>query len=183
MTDETLARWWQEGSDAAFAELVGRFYGRIFNFLWHATGHREDAEDLTQETFLAAHRSIPRYQPARTFGPWLFGIARHTLADHWRRQRPCDELPPDFADPISTSENAPAAREERGSALWQQARRLKPRQFEALWLRYGEGFDIAGVARALGITRIHAKVLLFRARKELARRAGSGKGRTKGDRL
>ncbi|MHB9010298.1 MAG: sigma factor-like helix-turn-helix DNA-binding protein, partial [Limisphaerales bacterium] len=56
--------------------------------------------------------------------------------------------------------------------IWTRARRLKPRQFEALWLRYAEGLDVAGVAAAMGVTRVHAKVLLFRARHELARRLG-----------
>jgi RNA polymerase sigma-70 factor (ECF subfamily) len=55
-------------------------------------------------------------------------------------------------------------------ALWQLARALKPRQREALWFRYGEGFSIAETARAMRTNEIHVKVLLHRARARLAGR-------------
>ena len=181
VADEVLARQWQQGSDAAFTELIVRFHRRVFSFQFHATQRREDAEDLTQETFLAAHRSVRRYQPGRSFAPWLFGIARHVLADHWRRARPHEELPADYSGRTGSDETTPADADERGARLWGQARRLKPQLFAALWLRYGEGFDIASVACALGVTRIHAKVILFRARQELARRCRAGQFTQKGD--
>jgi len=183
VADEVLARQWQAGSDAAFTELIARFHRRVFSFQFHSTQRREDAEDLTQETFLAAHRSVRRYQPERTFAPWLFGIARHALADHWRRARPHEELPADYAGQPGPEETTPTEADERGVRLWGQARRLKPQLFAALWLRYGEGFDIAAVARALDVTRIHAKVILFRARKELARRGRADQLTQKGDAL
>lgn len=181
VADEVLARQWQAGSDAAFTELIARFHRRVFSFQFYSTQRREDAEDLTQETFLAAHRSVRRYQPDRTFAPWLFGIARHVLADHWRRARPHEELPADYAGRPGPEASLPTEADERGARLWGQARRLKPHLFAALWLRYGEGFDIASVACALGVTHIYAKVILFRARKELARRCHAGQFTQKGD--
>ena len=183
-TDEALADRWQGGSAEAFAELVGRFHQRLFHFLFQATGRRHDAEDLTQETFLAAHRSIGRYSAGRTFGPWLFGIARHAVASHWRRRRSTETLPEDFEERPGP-EADPAGAAETGDdrqALWQIARRLKPAQFQVLWLRYGEDFDVAEVARAMGITRIHTKVLLYRARNELARRLNVRPGASGGRR-
>ena len=55
-------------------------------------------------------------------------------------------------------------------ALWRLARTLKPRHWEVLWFRYGEGFSVAETARAMRTNEIHVKVLLHRARARLARR-------------
>ena len=173
-TDEALASAARAGSRDAFATLVHRLHGRVFSFLFQATRHRSDAEDLTQETLVRAWQAIDRYDAPRPFAPWLFGIARHVLGHHFRCRRSEVELPDDLdqqaAEGPTPAEGALANDDAAG--LWRQARRLKPRHFEALWLRYAEGFELAEVARALGISRLHTKVVLHRARAELARRLG-----------
>jgi DNA-directed RNA polymerase specialized sigma24 family protein len=71
-----------------FAGGYERYLGRIHAYVAARVGSREQAEDLTSETFERALRSW-RNAPAR--GPvdrWLFGIARRVVADHFRRQRP-----------------------------------------------------------------------------------------------
>src|SRR5262249_47747604 len=52
-------------------------------------------------------------------------------------------------------------------ALWKLVRTLKPKQAEAVWLRYAEGFSVAETARIMSTNRIHVKVLLHRARSNL----------------
>ena len=52
--------------------------------------------------------------------------------------------------------------------MWRLARTLKPKQWEALWIRYGEGFCVAETARVMGVHPIHARVILHRARAALA---------------
>ena len=58
-----------------FAELVGRFETRIFNFLRRRTTVATDAEDLTQDTFMRAWERIGQYEPGRRFSTWLFTVA------------------------------------------------------------------------------------------------------------
>ena len=169
LSPEELARLSAQGSVASFEQIVRRFQSQIFNFLRVFTHHRQDAEDLTQETFCKAWQGLPRYKPALSFAPWLFAIARHTAASHFRSAEPFEELP---AEGGVVEENPASllAGKDDADALWRLARTLKPRHWEVLWFRYGEGFSVAETARAMRTNEIHVKVLLHRARAGLARR-------------
>lgn len=167
---EELAARSREGCHESFSRLVQLFEGRIFNFLLQFTANRQDAEDLAQETFLKAYLGLRRYEPVRAFSPWLFTIARHTALNHLRARRPTAPLPDDLAETADAGDPARAAAEtDAGAALWQHARRLKPKQFEVLWLHYGEGFSVVEVARIMRTTPLYTRVLLHRARQALAR--------------
>ena len=158
------------GDDDAFALLVGQCTDRLFNFLLKFTGNPHDAEDLAQETFLKVHRSLDRYDPARSFLPWLFTIARRTALNHLRARRPTDPLPDEFAETAAAENPSTAlAASDDHATLWRLARKLKPRQYEALWLCYGEGFNVAEIAAVLRTNSIYTKVLLHRARRALLR--------------
>ena len=84
--DEFLARQ-AHGDPQAFGELYGRYVERVYRFLLARMGSTEDAQDLTSQTFLAAWERIDSYGGRGSFGGWLFGIARHKLADHYRQRR------------------------------------------------------------------------------------------------
>jgi RNA polymerase sigma-70 factor, ECF subfamily len=168
-TSEALAQRCGAGDAEAFGSLVERHTDRVFNLLWQWTGNRADAEDLTQETFVRAFAGMGRFDSRRAFRPWLLTIARRAAASHWRKARPTEPLGEHVAEPASLE--TPASRltaAEDDASIWALARKLKPRQFQVLWLRYGEGLEVPDIARILGITRIHVKVLLHRARTALA---------------
>lgn len=156
------------GSVEAFEELALRFEPRIYGFLSRHLGNPHDAEDLTQETFVRAWRGIHRFDANRDFATWLFVIARRAAANHFRARKVHDELTDDLAD-AQSSASALALAADDAEQLWRAAKRLKPKCYEALWLRYAEGFSVAQTARVMGLTNIHLKVILHRARKELAR--------------
>ena len=166
---EELARLSAQGSVASFEQLVLRFQSQIFNFVHLVTRHRQDAEDLTQETFCKAWRGLHHYNPALSFAPWLFAIARHTAASHFRSAEHFDELPQDEGLVEATPANLLESKDD-SDAIWSLARTLKPKQWEVLWFRYGEGFSVAETARAMRTNEIHVKVLLHRARAGLAKR-------------
>lgn len=164
LSDQELARAARGGSREAFAQLVRGHYEAVYAFLFSMVRHRADAEDLTQECFLRAQRKLHLYNPERPFRPWVFAIARRLAIAHWRRQRPEDS--PE-AGPEQSVSPAVSARLD-AVALWSLARRhLKPDEFTALWLHYREDLPVAEMARALGKTRTHAKVILHRARRKL----------------
>jgi RNA polymerase sigma-70 factor, ECF subfamily len=84
--DEHLARRVQRGHTADLAVLVERHHSPLLGFLYRLTGgDRALAEDLTQEAFLRALRSIQQYQPMRPFKPWLYAIAVNVARDHFKR--------------------------------------------------------------------------------------------------
>ena len=157
-----LARRAAQGSIDAFEELAIRFEPRIYGFLCRHIGNAHDAQDLTQETFVRAWRVMARFDPNRDFATWIFVIARRVAANHFRARRIHEELSEDFAvETIGSNVD--------GEGLWLAAKQLKPSYYEALWLRYAEGFSVAQAAKVMGLTTIHTKVILHRARKELAR--------------
>ena len=86
-TPEELALEAQQGSVAAYSELVRVFEGRLYNFLLRRVGSAADAEDLTQEAFLRAWQRLGTYRPKWRFSTWLFTIAFRLAVDESRRRK------------------------------------------------------------------------------------------------
>jgi RNA polymerase sigma-70 factor (ECF subfamily) len=169
-----LAQRSQAGCLESFEGLVLRYENHIFNFLRQFTRNEQDAEDLTQETFVKAYRNIHRYRPSFAFAPWLFTIARRSAASHYRRTHQFEELP---VDTEAGEENPARVLENKDDqkALWKMVRMLKPKQTEAVWLHYAEGFSIVEIAQIMQTNRVYVKVLLHRARSNLSKLMGSRK--------
>ena len=167
-SSERLAQLSQGGCADSFEKLVSRYENQIFNFLRRFTRNPQDAEDLTQETFVKAYRSLPRYAPSLAFAPWLFTIARRTAASHFRSSRQFEALP---TENEGTAENPATLLESKDEqkSLWKLIRTLKAKQAEAVWLRYAEGFSVEETARIMQTNRVYVKVLLHRARTNLSR--------------
>lgn len=163
--DGELIRRSRQGEQDCFGELVFRYEGRLLRFLEQRCGNRHDAEDLAQKTFVCVYRALNRFDCARPLGPWLFMIARRQAISHGRR-RPFEPLPPEEQWPARP---APEGGPEHEADLWKLARRVLPeRLFSVLWLKYAEDMPVADIARAIGVTGLHARVLLHRARRLLA---------------
>jgi RNA polymerase sigma-70 factor (ECF subfamily) len=163
--DTLLAHEARAGSASAFATLVHRYHARVFGFLLALTRHRQDAEDLTQETFLRAWRKFGRYDPGQPLLPWLFTLARRqSIAALRKKSRPL--LPEELPFPAESGEAAPS---DDGDWLWEAARReLSAESYSALWLHYRQELALKEVAKVLGKREGAVKVLLHRARKTLA---------------
>ena len=153
-TDEQLARNVQLGRAADLAELVERHHSALVGFLYRLTGgDRSLAEDLTQEAFLRALRSIQRYRPAQRFKPWLYAIAVNAARDHFKRADTRytaawndDELI-GLADPIEWHEAIDLDRQRVAAAI----AALPVHQREALILRYYQDLSLAEIAEVLAI--------------------------------
>jgi RNA polymerase sigma-70 factor, ECF subfamily len=167
--DEELARQTQAGSLAAFEQLVYRYEHRVHAFIAQFCRNPTDAREITQDTFVKAFQSIAQFDARRVFAAWLFTIARRKCIDRHRAAPPvADALIPEASDDIDPAELF--ARREEGQNLWRLAsKRLGENQFQALWLHYAEDMDVAQIAQVMGKTRVHIKVLLFRARQVLGR--------------
>jgi RNA polymerase sigma-70 factor (ECF subfamily) len=85
-TREQLAQA-QAGDDTAFGELVRQFRGVVFAACFERTGNFADSEDLTQEVFVTAHRSLSSLEHPDKVAAWLRGIARNLCLMHLRRFR------------------------------------------------------------------------------------------------
>jgi len=169
-TAEQLAGEAQDGSLEAFAELVDRYQGRLFNFILRRVGNWSDAEELTQEAFVRAWERLERYDDRWRFSTWLFTIGSRLAVSHHRSKKRIfvtDTL--EFRAASGDGPAAEAMRREAKSPTWEIAARiLSETQHTALWLRYAEGLSIREIACILDKTQVSVRVTLFRARDSLA---------------
>ena len=130
------------------------------------TRNEHDAQDLTQETFIDAYKYLHRYDSKWAFSTWIFTIAKRRAYSHFRKIKTQTSIENDPQVERTTPAHV-LEQKEHSDNFWDIAKQLKPKQYEALWLRYGEGFSTAEIARIMKITVIHVKVLLHRARNGL----------------
>jgi RNA polymerase sigma-70 factor (ECF subfamily) len=87
LENQKLFDLWLKGDEKGFSGLYDKYKNRVFGFLIKMTGEREIAEDLLQETFLAAYRNALQFDRSRSFLSWLFGIAHKRTIDYFRHAR------------------------------------------------------------------------------------------------
>jgi RNA polymerase sigma-70 factor (TIGR02960 family) len=182
------------GEETAFGELTGSFRPELQLHCYRIVGSVADAEDLVQETLLAAWRGIERFEERASLRTWLYRIATNRCLNHVRdRGRRLPELPapvepvppppvptrmsePLFLEPypdlllegLVDGATTPDARYETleavGLAFTVALQRLAPRQRAVLVLRDVLGFRAAEVAEMLAVTEVSVNRTLQRAR-------------------
>ncbi len=149
----------------------------VYGYLRPRCGARSLAEDLTAETFLAAVDALRRPEPPIVDTPWLMGVARHKLVDHWRR------VAREERGLHAVGESPVAEDPWDGQLDAMQARatldRLGAHHKAVLTLRYLDDLPVAQVATLLGRTLHATEALLVRARAAF-RRAYDETGRKTG---
>ncbi len=164
------------GSQAAFEQIVRRYQRPVLSLLVRLTGDRALAEDLAQDTFIKAVRSLAAFDVSRRLSAWILRIAHNTGIDAMRRRRVQavsidtaarpGEYPP---EPVAPPAPDPVERAALNQALETALATLRPDQREAVALRYEEGLSFEEIGQVLGIPEVTARSHVHRARKELAR--------------
>lgn len=168
VTDEELAVEVASGSLIAFEELVCRYSPRLFHFLRHRLSSNQDIEDLIQETFLKAFRSIERYNPEFKFSTWLYTVALRLAISHYRTNKRKDLSSIPVHPPLDPQEIV--TRRDRSRKMWALAKSLHNKQYEALWLRYMEDMAVKEISLVMNKTQVQVRVLLHRARLNLGKK-------------
>lgn len=161
------------GAGPAFLDFYDDTLAHVYGYLARRCGPRAVAEDLTAETFLAAVSAVRGPSPPAVSLPWIMGVARHKLVDHWRRQARDERR----FELLTVSAQDPAD-------LWEAeldgllARRvldgLASQHRAALTLRYLDDLPVAEVAELLGRSVHATEALLVRARAAFRRAYESG---------
>ncbi len=161
------------GEQSAFEQIVRRYQRPMVNLIARITGDRDRAEDLAQDAFVKAFRSLAAFDTARRLSSWLFRIAHNTAIDAMRRVRPptvsIDSPADAHASPAVSPEPDPVERAALGAALEAALQRLRPDVRAAVVLRYDEGLPFDEIGHVMGIPEATARSHVHRARKELAR--------------
>jgi RNA polymerase sigma factor (sigma-70 family) len=159
-----------QGSTQAFETIVGRYQSLVCAITYSGTGSVEKSEELAQETFLRAWKSLDQLQDPAKFRPWLCSIARSTV-QNWFRSRRLDVVgkagPLDSAVEKASEEAGPveaAMRKEQQAVVAHALGQVPESLREPLILFYREQKSVREVAEQLGLSESAARQRISRAR-------------------
>lgn len=168
-----------EGDRTAFREIVELNRKKIFFFAYDLTGSQQDAEDLSQEVFLKAFRSLKKFRGEASLSSWFYRITLNTFLDQKRKlsfsaekkKQELDEhnittISLDRDNPVGNPENYAESRQIQ-LHVDQALEKLSPRERSVFVMRHYHGMAVKEVAGILSISGGTVKSLLFRAIKKL----------------
>lgn len=154
------------GDGAALREFVERFQQRVFGLCLRMLGHRQEAEDVAQESLVRAVRYLSNWDESRPLGPWVLTIAanrcRTARAARVRRHQPGSDLL------VETPSRARAPDGDLAEELDLVLQQLREEYRECFILFYQQELSIAEVSEMMSVPEGTVKTWLHRARKELA---------------
>ena len=150
------------------AELVERHRGEILAYLVRMLGNEHDAQDACQETFLRAHRALPRLAPESNVRAWLYRIATNCARNAARgRMRRTARLADVDLDALPAAGGTSAEEREHVSLVARAVHALPTRQRAALVLRRFHGLGYREIAASLGGNEAAARANVYQAVKKL----------------
>ena len=163
------------GHLSKFEILVGNYQQRIFAFLIGMLGSRQDAEDVTQETFLTAYRKLDQFERRSSFYTWLHRIAFNAAIDLQRRKKRTKNQfvsrdSTDFSEPAHPQIGTPATivmAKETVSQVHRALSRLDEERRNIIALRDLQGMEYTEIASMLDLPIGTVRSRLHRARIEL----------------
>jgi RNA polymerase sigma-70 factor (ECF subfamily) len=155
---------------ARFLDFYGHALPQVYGYLVHRCGTAALAEELTAESFLAAVDTARAGGGAKISVPWIIGVARHKLVDHWRRQaREQRGVRVLVDDAQGVPEDDPWDARLDAVRAHQTLESIAPQHRAALTLRYLDDLSVPEVAVELGRTVHATEALLVRARASFRR--------------
>lgn len=169
----------KDGDQKAYAEIMQRYKDSIYFMALKMVNNKDDAMDLTVETFAKAFENLEKYKPEYAFSTWLFRIATNNSIDFIRKKRlniiSLDSLSEEEGEENYLQVRAEGLNPEETSIRKQESERLKnmveqlPLRYRKLIvLRYYEELSYEEIAQQLDVPLGTVKAQLFRARDLMA---------------
>jgi len=173
VSDEHLVKLSQAGDKDAFLALYNRYIQKVYNRVKSRIPER-DAEDVTQNIFIAVVKSLAKFEERSRFNTWLYTIVNRQIADYYRRYYRSSEQ---HSFSIEAQESFDIAVDDQNKlddalALKQALQELPDNYQEVIMLRFADGLPFADVAKELGKSLEATKSLYRRAIQALAQKAG-----------
>ncbi|MBR3437287.1 MAG: sigma-70 family RNA polymerase sigma factor [Lachnospiraceae bacterium] len=146
-------------------EIYQEYAKTVYRFLLSRTGNADLAEELTQETFYQAIRTVNRYDETCKVSTWLLGIAKNVLLTY-RRKHPATEDIADQEIQVESAEDAALRSAERVELL-RKLHELKEPQREVVYLRVFGGLSFREIGDIFAKTENWARVTFYRAKEQL----------------
>lgn len=163
------------GDRAAFAQLMHRYAGAVYNLAYRMLGSAEDAEDASQEIFLRAYTRLGSFDRERRFSTWLLSIGSNYCIDRLRRRRFAWVTLDDAAYSLPAKEPGPerSALSHEQREIIQRALQKLPETYRLVMvLRYWQDLSYDEISKATSLPESTIKTRLHRARHMLAEALG-----------
>lgn len=183
LSDPELVLLARQGNLLAFEEIARRHGPRVYSLAMRMLRHPQDAEDITQQTFLSAIEALPQFRGESSVLTWLLRIASHAALKVIRKRKGLAtvslEESTESPDPYSTvphpeyiadwqhSPETLVSRRETQQLMDAALATLEDKHRLVFLLRDVQGLSIRETAEALGLTEANTKVRLLRARLQL----------------
>ncbi len=180
--DAALIREAQHGDRAAFEQLVHQYDRAVLRLALHLTGSESDAQDIYQEAFLKAYRSLAKFRFECSFYTWLYRIVTNLCLDHLRKRNVrkedsavnTDADGEEYSVIDQVSDDRAGAnpehdlmRRELGSKIQSALEKLSGRERMVFELKHYQGLKLRTIGEMLNTTEETAKNTLFRATQKL----------------
>lgn len=164
------------GNEVAIEALVRKYEMGVFRLALSVVGDPVDAIEITQETFIAALRSLPAYQEQHSFKAWLYKIALNLSRSYLRKRKLREKLKNAAAALFRLETHERTLPEEtlmeteQEATVWQELNRLDERHRIVVIMRYFQGLSVPEIADLLEINEgtIHSRLHTARERLRIA---------------
>jgi RNA polymerase sigma factor (sigma-70 family) len=161
-----------KGNINAFTYIVDHHKDKAFNLAYRICGSSEEAEEIAQDSFMKAYRSLGGFQMKSSFATWLYRIVYNTAISNLRTRKKgvlsLEDFPADAADFIGTNTSEEEAdREYRSSLVNFALRKITEEERGIISLFYYDEMSMDEIADVTGINKSNIKVRLFRARQKM----------------
>ncbi|NNC50035.1 MAG: RNA polymerase sigma factor [Flaviramulus sp.] len=162
-----------EGDTNAFSVLVDRYKDLVYTLTLRMLKNREEAEEVSQDTFIKVYKSLNKFKGDSKFSTWIYKIAYNTSLDRLKKNKKFinNVAINEFTEhQVKTIDNAlnKLEKKEREHTIQECLNLLPSENSFLLTLYYYEELSLEEISKIIGITPNNVKVKLFRSRKKLA---------------
>ena len=160
------------GNSNSFSYIVDQHKNKAYNLAFRICGNHEEAEEIAQDSFLKAYRSLKSFKMKSSFSTWLYRIVYNTSISHVRIKKKgvlsLEDFPADATDFIgSNSSEEEAEKEYRSSLVNFALQKINEEERGLISLYYYDELSADEISDVTGITKSNIKVKLFRARQKM----------------
>jgi RNA polymerase sigma-70 factor (ECF subfamily) len=160
------------GDTNAFVYLVDNYKDMVFNLAFKMTKNREEAEEVSQDTFIKAYKNLSKFKGDSKFSTWLYRIAYHTSLDNIKKNKNNNstfEINEITFNQIKATENILEGieRKERAKIMDACLQKLADEERSIIWMFYYDELSLKEIIEVTDFSEANLKVKLHRARKKL----------------
>ncbi len=151
--------------------IVNRYQSQLLHFTWNIMGDKDEAKDITQESFVRSYFSLKTFDPKKKFKTWLFAIAYNRCMDKIREKRSRTRMIDNFKrEDMSFPKNVnPEKRLEDAQQFQHILRNLNEKERTALTLKLSDGYLSREIAEILNCKESTVRVHILNAKRKLKR--------------